>query len=108
MSTDAGTDGSPAGVAFDPRARWRLDPSVAVRPEPFGALLYHFGTRRLTFLKDRRLLTVVTTLDSYGSAREACAAAGIEPAEQPGFDAALQRLVDVDMLAPAETEVLAR
>ena len=27
---------------------WRLDDRVAVRPEPFGALLYHFGTRRLS------------------------------------------------------------
>ena len=26
---------------------WRLDGSVALRPEPFGALAYHFGTRRL-------------------------------------------------------------
>jgi putative mycofactocin binding protein MftB len=99
---------SGSDVTFDPEARWRVHPRVAVRPEPFGALLYHFGTRRLTFLKDRRLLAVVTTLDSYRSAREACAAAGIDPAEQPGFDAALQRLVDIDMLAPAETEVLAR
>jgi putative mycofactocin binding protein MftB len=38
---------------------WRLHPQVAVRPEPFGALLYHFGTRRLSFLKDRTLLDVV-------------------------------------------------
>jgi len=27
---------------------WRLDGSVALRPEPFGALAYHFGTRRLS------------------------------------------------------------
>ena len=25
-------------------AAWRLHPQVSVRPEPFGALLYHFGT----------------------------------------------------------------
>ena len=30
---------------------WRLDGSVALRPEPFGALAYHFGTRKLSFLK---------------------------------------------------------
>ncbi|MEU9347776.1 mycofactocin biosynthesis chaperone MftB, partial [Streptomyces sp. NPDC048278] len=24
---------------------WDLHPQVSVRPEPFGALLYHFGTR---------------------------------------------------------------
>jgi len=27
-----------------------LSPSVALRSEPFGALAYHFGNRRLTFL----------------------------------------------------------
>ncbi len=39
-------------------------PQVSVRPEPFGALLYHFGTRKLSFLKDRTLLTVVQSLAS--------------------------------------------
>ena len=34
-----------------PRPAWRLHPQVALRPEPFGALLYHFGTRRLSFLQ---------------------------------------------------------
>jgi putative mycofactocin binding protein MftB len=37
-------------VAFDPDLGWRLHHQVAVRPEPFGALLYHFGTRKLSFL----------------------------------------------------------
>jgi len=42
---------------FDPDRGWRLHPQVAVRPEPFGALLYHFGTRKLSFLKNRTILT---------------------------------------------------
>ena len=29
---------------------YALHPSVSIRPESFGALLYHFGTRRLSFL----------------------------------------------------------
>ena len=32
-----------------------LAPRVALRPEPFGALAYHYGTRRLVFVKDRQL-----------------------------------------------------
>ncbi len=28
-----------------------LHPQVALRPEPFGALAYHYGNRRLIFLK---------------------------------------------------------
>ncbi|MCY7299756.1 MAG: mycofactocin biosynthesis chaperone MftB, partial [Ilumatobacteraceae bacterium] len=27
-----------------------LHPQVALRPEPFGALAYHYGNRRLVFL----------------------------------------------------------
>jgi len=29
---------------------WELHPQVALRPEPFGALAYHYGNRRLTFV----------------------------------------------------------
>jgi mycofactocin biosynthesis protein MftB len=47
---------------FDLDAAWRLHPQVSVRPERFGALLYHFGTRRLSFLKSPALLTVVQSL----------------------------------------------
>ena len=53
---------------------WSLDPQVSVRPERFGALLYHFGTRRLSFLKDPRLLTVVRSLDDAPTARAAASA----------------------------------
>ena len=48
-----------AGAAFDLDRPWQLHPQVSVRPERFGALLYHFGTRRLSFLKSPALLTVV-------------------------------------------------
>ena len=50
---------------FDPTRGWRLHPQVAVRPEPFGALLYHFGTRKLSFLKDRTILAIVQSLDEH-------------------------------------------
>ena len=53
---------------FDPGTRWRLHPQVAVRPEPFGALLYHFGTRKLSFLKNRTILAVVQSLADYPDA----------------------------------------
>ena len=33
-----------------------------MRPEPFGALLYHFGTRKLSFLKNRTIVEVVNSL----------------------------------------------
>lgn len=77
---------------------WALSPSVSVRPEPFGALLYHFGTRRLSFLKDRRLLDVVQALPSSASAGEACAAAGIGPGELGRYERALAQLAATDMI----------
>ena len=62
---------------FDLNRPWRLHPQVSVRPEPFGALLYHFGTRRLSFLKDRTLLDLVRKLGTEPTARAACTAVGI-------------------------------
>ena len=41
----------------------QLSPSVALRPEPFGALAYHFGNRRLTFLKRPELVQVISSLN---------------------------------------------
>jgi putative mycofactocin binding protein MftB len=77
---------------------WTLDPQVSLRPEPFGALLYHFGTRRLTFLKDRRLLAVVRRLGEAPTARAACIAAGVDRRALPMYERALVSLAATDML----------
>ena len=79
-------------------APWELHPQVQVRPEPFGALLYHFGTRRLSFLKDRRLLEVVQRLPHERTARAACTAAGLSAAELPTYGRALATLAATDMI----------
>lgn len=88
----------PRTEPFDPALRWTLNTRVSARPERFGALLYHFGTRRLSFLKDRRLFEVISVLADHPSALAACAAAGVTPGEQPAFTAALRRLADSDMI----------
>lgn len=85
-------------MSTDIDGRWSVHPKVAVRPEPFGALLYHFGTRRLTFLKDRRLLATVNGLGDHPTARAAMEAAGVAEPDIPRFAAALDRLADIDML----------
>ncbi len=77
---------------------WDLSPRVSIRPESFGALLYHFGTRRLSFLKDRRLLDVVQKLPDHETARAACAAAGVQDQQLPTYAKALSTLVATDML----------
>ncbi len=87
-----------ADAGFDLDAAWRLHPQVSVRPERFGALLYHFGTRRLSFLKSPALLTIVTSLESQPSARAACAGAGIRPADLPAYTRALATLAASQMI----------
>ena len=88
-------------VSFDLDLAWRLHPQVSVRPERFGALLYHFGTRRLSFLKSPKLLAVVRSLERERTAREACAAAGVTPAELPSYASALATLAASSMILAA-------
>ena len=83
---------------FDLDAAWRLHPQVSIRPERFGALLYHFGTRRLSFLKHPKLLAVVSALGEQPTARSACAAAGVGPAELPSYRTALATLAGSSMI----------
>jgi putative mycofactocin binding protein MftB len=92
---------SPA-VAFDPDLSWRLHHQVAVRPEPFGALLYHFGTRKLSFLKNRTIVDVVTTLRDHPDARSACRAAGIADAQLAPYLHALGVLAQSTMLVTGD------
>ncbi|MFV0252269.1 MAG: mycofactocin biosynthesis chaperone MftB [Beutenbergiaceae bacterium] len=83
---------------MNPDNGWQVHPQVSIRPEPFGALLYHFGTRKLSFLKDRVLLDVVTGLASAPSARAACADAGVDPADQGRYFRALTTLAQSQMI----------
>lgn len=89
---------------FDPDAGWKLSDQVSVRPEPFGALLYHFGTRKLSFLKDRTLLSIVTSLSDSPSARAACAAVGIAHEDQPRYLRALGTLAESRMIEQRRLE----
>lgn len=79
---------------------WRLSPQVAVRPEPFGALAYHFGNRRLTFLKHPLLVEVVNRLGEHPTARDTLVAVGVPEAEHPAYARALAGLAAADMLHP--------
>lgn len=98
----APTGQSRQGRTFDPGLGWRLHPQVAVRPEPFGALLYHFGTRKLSFLKNRTIVGVVNSLADHPDARAACRAAGIDDANQEPYLQALGVLAQSTMLVHQE------
>ena len=88
----------PATSGYDAARAWALHPQVALRPESFGALAYHFGTRRLTFLKSRTLLAVVESLADHPSGSDACRAAGVPDDELGAYDAALAALAESDMI----------
>lgn len=81
---------------------WRLSPSVALRPEPFGALAYHFGNRKLTFLKRPELVDLVLRLSDSADVREALTTAGIPKANWPAYEAALRGLSASDMICQVE------
>ncbi|BDH55346.1 mycofactocin biosynthesis chaperone MftB [Tsukamurella sp. PLM1] len=88
-------------MLFDTSLSWRLNPRVAVRPEPFGALLYHFGTRKLSFLKDLVVVDLVRTLHTHPSADDALDAAPVAPADRPRYVRTLDALCGSGMIIPA-------
>jgi mycofactocin radical SAM maturase len=94
------TELAPQVTPFDLDRPWRLDDRAAVRPEPFGAMLYHFGTRNLSFLKSPTLLTVLKNLAGQPTARAACAAAGVPEADLSSYERALATLAGSHMIVP--------
>lgn len=103
MSTERrGGPGLTSAPYFDAEAPWRVSPQVAVRPEPFGALLYHFGTRKLSFLKDQRLLRIVRSLEDQPSARSAVAASGVSDSAAQTYISALGTLAASQMVVRRE------
>ena len=85
-------------MAIDLHRPYRLNPAVAVRPEPFGALIYHFGNRRLSFQKTRQLATVVRLLASHDSVADTLDAAGVPASQWPRYTAALAALADSEVI----------
>lgn len=78
-----------------------LSPSVALRPEPFGALAYHFGNRRLTFLKRPELVSVVQGLDGSRALADVLAGCGVPESQWPVYAESVERLVESDMVVRA-------
>lgn len=85
-------------MPFDPAQPWTLDSQVAIRPESFGALAYHFGTRRLSFLKSPTLRDLVVSLAEHPTARDAIDAARIPESEHGQYERALATLSETGMI----------
>ena len=85
-------------LTLDPTRPYEVDPRVAIRPEPFGALAYHYGNRRLTFLRDPALVTLVRGLGEHPSADDAIDAAGVPDRRRPAFRKALSSLESSEVI----------
>ncbi len=83
---------------FDAQRAWRLHHRVALRPEPFGAMAYHYDNRRLNFLRSPDLVRLVETLENFESARSAFDALGLDSQRWPAFERALASLAVSDFL----------
>ena len=85
-------------MTFDLRRAYRLNPAAPLRPEPFGALAYHFGNRRLSFLKSSQLVAVVRLLSSYDSAAATLDAVGVPAGQRAHYAAALSALAESEVI----------
>jgi len=83
-----------APASFDPGLPFELAGSVTLRPEPFGALVYDYATRRLSFLKTPLLVTVVRELAQHPDVPSALAAAGVPVADRGRYLHALAGLCE--------------
>ena len=93
---------APDGGGFDPGLPWRRAPSVAVRPEPFGALVYSFANRKLSFLKSTQLVAVVESLADHPSATAALDACGVTDGQRTAYVKALADLARSQLIEVRE------
>lgn len=75
-----------------------LDPQVALRPEAFGALAYHYGNRRLIFLKHPDVARVVGALADHPTVADTLRACAISESRWPGFVGALGDLLESELV----------
>ncbi|MBA3339389.1 MAG: mycofactocin biosynthesis chaperone MftB [Geodermatophilaceae bacterium] len=92
--TDVGT------AVFDSESAYQLHRQAELRDEPFGALAYHFGTRRLSFLKVPILVDVVRALGDSASVTAALERCAVPDSQRPAILQALAGLAESQMIEP--------
>jgi putative mycofactocin binding protein MftB len=70
---------------------------VALRDESFGALAYHYGNRRLIFLRSKTLVALVESLERFDSAGAALDAT-VDSGERGSYERALARLAASEVI----------
>ena len=69
-----------------------LHPQVALRPEPFGALAYHYGNRKLVFLKHPDVVAVLRDVAAHDTLADTLVAHNVAPECWNSFVSALSSL----------------
>ena len=69
-----------------------LHPQVALRPEPFGALAYHYGNRKLVFLKHPDVVAVLRDVAAHDTLADTLVAHNVAPERWSSFVSALSSL----------------
>ena len=94
-------------ATFDSSTKWERSAKIGLRPEPFGALAYHFDTRRLVFLKSPMLVDLVDGLSDHESA-DAAIEAIVEPVDDRSRQAhvkALASLAEAGVIEPVSPPI---
>ncbi len=84
--------------------RWRLHERVALRPEPFGALAYHYGNRKLNFLRSPELVQLVDSLEQFDSTRAAFDSLDLDAGQWPAYGKALDALARSDFIERSDSD----
>ena len=79
-------------------AAYEIHPQAALRPEPFGALVYHYGTRRLVFLRKPEMVAVVQELATHDTVADTLTSCGIATKRWPTFLTALSGLAESEII----------
>ncbi len=93
-------------MPFDPTLGYQLHANVALRPEPFGALAYHYGNRKLVFLKSPRMVSLVRSLNDFGSVELALAPLELSIRATENYLNALRSLESSEMIVPQNSASL--
>jgi putative mycofactocin binding protein MftB len=75
-----------------------LHPQVALRPEPFGALAYHYGNRRLVFLQHADMVAVAQRLADHPTLAATLEACAIDRRRWPSFTKAVESLMKSEVI----------
>lgn len=84
-------------MTFDTARAYEKHPQVAIRREEFGGLAYHYGNRRLVFLRSAPLADLVECLADFPDAEHALAAS-VPARSRPAYEKALASLLGSEVI----------